>query len=118
MNFERLFKRIAPEQRDKARRLRDTLTVADGIVDPDRVAAQPCEQGLLDEATLRGDPMEDTIELTIVRDISQPDSDVTVLRARTAATLTQPAASPNAPESRRARGCRSRGGAHGGRGHG
>ena len=95
MNFERLFKRIAPEQRDKARRLRDTLTAADGIVDLDRFAAQPCEQGLLDEATLHGDPMEDTIELTVVRDISQPDSDVTVLRAKTAATIKQPAASPD-----------------------
>lgn len=104
MNFERLFKRIAPEQRDKARRLRDTLTAADGIVDLDRFAAQPCEQGLLDEATLHGDPMEDTIELTVVRDISQPDSDVTVLRAKTAATIKQPAASPDPGD------CRSVGG--------
>lgn len=104
MNFERLFERIAPEQRDKARRLRDTLTVADGIVDPDRFAAQPCEQGLLDGATLHGDPMEDTIELTVVRDISQPDSDVTVLRAKAAATTGQPAVSPDPGD------CRSVGG--------
>ena len=96
MNFERLFDRIAPEQRGKTRRIHDTRVTADGLVDPDLLAAQPREQSLSDETTSHVDQMEeDTIELTVVRDISQPDSDVTVLRARTAATIKQPAASPD-----------------------
>ncbi len=51
MNFESLFARLAPEQRDKARR-QDTLVATDGVVDPDLLATQLCEQSLSDEATL------------------------------------------------------------------
>lgn len=61
MNFERLFARIAPEQRDKARR-QDTLVTTDGVVDPDLLATQLCEQSWSDEATLHSDQMEDTLE--------------------------------------------------------
>lgn len=94
MNFERLFARIAPEQRDKARH-QDTLVATDGLVDPDLLATQLCEQGLSDEATLRGDQMEDMIELTVARDAGRPYPDATVPRAKTAATIEQPAALPN-----------------------
>ncbi len=99
MSFERLFDQIAPEQQSKARRLHDTLAAADGTVDPDLFATHLCDQGLLDEATVRRYQMEDTIELTVVRDVGRPRADATVL-AQPAARTERPAALPDPSSSR------------------
>ena len=94
MSFEHLFEQIAPEQRGKARCLHDTLLAADGVVDPDLFATHLRDQGLLDEATVRRYQMEDTVELTVVRDVRRPRADATVL-AQPAARTEQPAALPD-----------------------
>ncbi|MDG4555426.1 MAG: serine/threonine protein kinase [Candidatus Competibacter sp.] len=86
MSLERLFDLIAPEQRNKARCLHDTLAATDGFVDPDLFAARLLDQGLLDEATVYRYQTEDTIELTVVRDPRPPGSDAAAPRARSAAT--------------------------------
>ena len=99
MRFEHLFEQIAPEQRGKARCLHDTLLAADGVVDPDLFATHLRDQGLLDEATVRRYQMEDTVELTVVRDVRRPRADATVL-AQPAASTEQPAALPDPSSGR------------------
>jgi serine/threonine-protein kinase len=94
VSFERFADLIAPEQHGEAHRLYDALAATEGTVDADLFVARLRDRGLLQEAAVRRHPLEDTIELTIVRDVGKPQPDATVPSTRPSEDAGQSATLP------------------------